>query len=164
MRVKEVERITGVRSHTIRYYSRLGLLAPQRNPTNQYREFDTTDIDRLLFIRQAKALGFGLQEIELILRSADEGVASAEVRGILLKRSEEIHVSLIRLETLRNEIEIALDSWTPLQGEQMETEVLRDMVSAFARISESRCTGKPGEAIREAVYRRRSISRNQAEE
>lgn len=110
MRVKEVERITGVHSHTIRYYSRLGLLAPQRNPTNQYREFDTSDIERLLFIRQAKALGFGLQEIELILRNVDEGIASTEVRGILLKRSEEIHVSLIRLEALRNEIEVALDS------------------------------------------------------
>lgn len=164
MRVKEVERITGVRSHTIRYYSRLGLLAPQRNPTNQYREFDTTDIDRLLFIRQAKALGFGLQEIELILRSADEGVTSTEVRGILLKRSEEIHVSLIRLEALRNEIEVALDSWTPLQGEQMETEILGNMVSEFARISNSRCTGEPGEAIREAVYRRCNVSKSQAEE
>lgn len=68
MRVKEVERITGVHSHTIRYYSRLGLLAPQRNPANRYREFDCSDIRRLRFIRQAKALGFELQEIELILR------------------------------------------------------------------------------------------------
>ena len=164
MHVKEVERITGVRSHTIRYYSRLGLLAPQRNPDNQYREYDQADIDRLRFIRQAKALGFGLQEIEMILRDADEGVMSPEVQRVLLRRSEEINVSLDRLEALREEIEVALEGWTTLKRGQAESRVLGNLVSAFAQISESRDAGKRGNAVRQAVYRQGHSSRLRAED
>ena len=62
--VKALSKHSGVSEHAVRYYSRIGLLKPSRNPDNGYRLFDRTDVTRLRFIRHAQNLGFSLSEID----------------------------------------------------------------------------------------------------
>jgi len=52
----------GVAPHVIRYYARIGLLEPGRDPFNNYKRFTERHLRRVLFIRQAKALGYTLDE------------------------------------------------------------------------------------------------------
>jgi Hg(II)-responsive transcriptional regulator len=57
----------GVNAQTIRYYERSGLFrAPQRTPGG-YRQFGPDELQRLLFIRRAQAVGFSLEEVRELL-------------------------------------------------------------------------------------------------
>lgn len=44
MNIKEVEKATGISSQNIRFYEKSGLVHPNRNEENGYREYDTNDI------------------------------------------------------------------------------------------------------------------------
>lgn len=79
-----IARATGVPIDTIRYYERQGLLPPPARRPSGYRSYDGTVIPRLRFIRQAKSLGFTLEEIgDLLSLSADraQGVAGVKQRA-----------------------------------------------------------------------------------
>ena len=99
MTVTDLSRHSGVTTHAVRYYSRIGLLKPGRNPENGYRIFDRTDISRLRFIRQAQSLGFTLDEVADILEESGKGYSPCpKVREILHRRiAENRH----KLEELR---------------------------------------------------------------
>lgn len=112
MTVNDLSRRTGVTSHAVRYYSRIGLLKPGRNPDNGYRLFDRGDLARLQFIRQAQSLGFTLEEISEILAESEHGRSPCpKVRDILRRRIEENHRKLAELMDLQSRMEEALDHW-----------------------------------------------------
>lgn len=133
MRVNQLARISGVDAHTIRYYSRLGLLAPTRNPKNQYREYVESDILRLRFIRQAKHFGFSLREVEFILLDADAGVPpSKEVRDILKHRIDELRAFLEQCMAIQDRIETIMTDWDEKCGEPPDHQSLCEFIAVIA--------------------------------
>lgn len=67
MTVKALADRVGVSPHTVRYYARIGLLAPSRRRRGGYREFDESDVHVLEFVPRAQALGFTLDEVMTIV-------------------------------------------------------------------------------------------------
>lgn len=69
----------GVNIQTIRYYERRRLLTPNKRRPSGYRLYDHEARRRLQFIKNAKALGFTLQEIGdlLDLRVSDKATPAA---------------------------------------------------------------------------------------
>jgi DNA-binding transcriptional MerR regulator len=63
MTVIELAKLVGVTPDVIRYYARIGLLKPKRNPANNYKQFSPADVKHVQFIRRAQRLGFALVEI-----------------------------------------------------------------------------------------------------
>lgn len=61
--VSELAKQSRTKPDIIRYYTRIGLLQPQRNPKNGYRLYRTIDINWVRFVLQAKKLGYTLEEI-----------------------------------------------------------------------------------------------------
>lgn len=102
--------------HTVRYYSRMGLLRSQRHPQNQYRLYPFKEVSRLNFIRQAKYLGYTLNEIRQILQDAENGESPCpQVREILQRHIKENRARLDELLTLQNRMEQALQQWSRMQ-------------------------------------------------
>jgi DNA-binding transcriptional MerR regulator len=67
LKIGEVARLSGAGIETIRFYERQGLLlVPQRRPSG-YRQYDQATVQRLVYIRRAKELGFTLAEIRDLL-------------------------------------------------------------------------------------------------
>jgi MerR family copper efflux transcriptional regulator len=60
-------REAGIGVETVRFYERQGLLAEPRRTKSGYRDYSPDVINRLLFIRRAKELGFTLNEIKKLL-------------------------------------------------------------------------------------------------
>lgn len=88
--VSALARRAGVKPDTVRHYVRIGLLKPRRNPANGYRLFTETDVRRLHFIRQAKALGYTLDEIVQIFHDSASGRSPCpRVREIIQSRITE---------------------------------------------------------------------------
>jgi DNA-binding transcriptional MerR regulator len=109
---------------TIRYYSRIGLLNPDRDLENGYRRFSTSDLHRVVFIRQAQALGLTIGDIKAILETIDRGKPSChQVKQLVQQRLLSIRRKLFELTATEARISLALDSWhemrdaIPLDGE-----------------------------------------------
>lgn len=65
--IKEAEKLSGVGRQNIRYYEKMGLLHPQRNQENNYREYTEDDIQRLKRIRLFRKLDMPLEDIRVLL-------------------------------------------------------------------------------------------------
>ena len=65
---KDLARISGHSTHTIKYYMRIGLLKEcGRSPETNFRYFDDSSLDSLKKIRTLQAQGHSLREIKNIL-------------------------------------------------------------------------------------------------
>jgi MerR family copper efflux transcriptional regulator len=79
--ITHVARQAGVRTSTLRYYDRLGLLASSDRAANGYRQYDHRALDRLSFIARAKDLGCSLDEIARLLTAFDEDCVDVQAQA-----------------------------------------------------------------------------------
>jgi len=79
--IGQLAKQAGVGVETVRFYEREGLLAEPERRQSGYRQYQIDTVQRLLFIRRAKELGFTLKEIrELLSLRVDEDKTCADVR------------------------------------------------------------------------------------
>lgn len=97
--------LTGVKVPTIRYYEEIGLLPPAARTTGGQRRYDSRAVQRLSFIRHARALGFDVDEIRTLLDLADRPDAPcAAVDAIARQHVISIDAKMKRLRAMRREL------------------------------------------------------------
>jgi MerR family transcriptional regulator, Zn(II)-responsive regulator of zntA len=107
---------TNLPIYTVRHYTRIGLLQPARNSTNNYKVYQPADAVRLKFIIAAKDLGFTLAEITQILDKAEHGESPCpSVRKIIVRHIEENRQKIKELQKLQKKMENSLKDWGNLQ-------------------------------------------------
>jgi MerR family copper efflux transcriptional regulator len=84
MKIGELAESSGFTTKTIRYYESIGLLDEPSRTSGGYRSYGADVVERLEFIRQAKASGLSLTEIGSILEIKDDGGQSCEHTRALL--------------------------------------------------------------------------------
>ena len=97
---------TGVKTTTIRYYEKAGLM-PQadRNAGNQ-RRYDRSHLDRLIFIRHSRELGFEMDDIRALLDMSETPQASChEADSIAHRHLDAIKERIAQLTVLQTELE-----------------------------------------------------------
>lgn len=105
VQIGEASRQTGLSTKTIRYYEEVGLIPPPARTANGYRLYGEEDLERLRFIRSARALGFPLEDIEEILAFRDRGEPPCSyVMDLMGRQIEEISERIRDLERLREEL------------------------------------------------------------
>lgn len=101
-RSSELANMAGVNKETIRFYEKKGLLTAPMRTAGGYRQFSQEDLERLLFIRNAKELGFALTEIKELLAIADGDIYKCcDVREIAQSKLNHINKQLKHLSTLK---------------------------------------------------------------
>lgn len=87
MHIGELAERTALSLRTIRHYDEVGLLHPSARTDGGFRVYSEDDYERLLLIRQARSLGFGLEEIaellDLLTSSARPPRAGADLKPVL---------------------------------------------------------------------------------
>jgi len=79
LRIQEVAAETGLTPRSIRYYEEFGLLQPAARSQGDYRLYDTSDLERLRFIRELRDdAGFSLAQIGLLLEDEAARIRDAE--------------------------------------------------------------------------------------
>ena len=63
MKINEVEQLVGITKKNIRFYEAEGLLNPQRNSENGYRNYGDGDVEALRRIKLLRKLGVPIEEI-----------------------------------------------------------------------------------------------------
>ena len=105
LQIGELSERTGVPARTIRYYEGIGLLSPARRDDNRYRLYDEKTVERLRFIRSARALDFSLQEIAQILAARDRHEPPCNhVMDIIQEHIDEIEIRIRELEALKRDL------------------------------------------------------------
>src|SRR5690606_175669 len=101
MRIGQLARTAGVAIDTVRYYERVGLLAPAGRLASGYRRYGDAELKRLRFIRRAKALGFSLEDIaELLSLGERSDVASS--RAVAARKQAQVAARIAELERVRD--------------------------------------------------------------
>lgn len=88
---------------TIRYYQRRGLLATPRR-SEGVRHYGDGDVRRLLFIRQAQAAGFTLEEIKELL-DLDSGEDRERARHLAKNRINALDTRIAELQRAREALQ-----------------------------------------------------------
>lgn len=142
LRIGELAADLGLNPKTIRYYEEIGLLpAPSRSPAG-YRQYSSSDRDRLRFILKAKAIGLTLEEISEILQLRDGGTdPCAHVRDLLDRRLAAVEDHFRVLSDLRHELLALREEAGAPDGESAEVcgiiehhEPVRRVASPSARV------------------------------
>lgn len=71
LKIGELADRTACQVETIRYYERIGMLAPPMRSPNNYRTYGDAHVERLLFIRHCRALDMTLDEVRVLLNFRD---------------------------------------------------------------------------------------------
>ena len=98
----ELAKKAEVNRETIRFYEKKGLLSEPVRTDGGYRQYSQEDLERLIFIKNAKELGFALSEIKELLAIADGDIYKcSEVRQIAEGKLEHVNNQLNHLKKLK---------------------------------------------------------------
>ncbi|MDN2565969.1 helix-turn-helix domain-containing protein [Aquibium sp. A9E412] len=98
-------RRTGVKVPTIRYYEQCGLMEAAERTAGNQRRYDAAALERLVFIRHARELGFPLEAIrDLIALAGHPARPCAAADRIAADHLRAVRARIARLERLEREL------------------------------------------------------------
>lgn len=131
-------RKSNVSLHTVRHYTRLGLLRPARHTGNGYKIYQPSDELRLRFITAVKDFGFSLKEIAQILDFAEKGeVSCPQVKEIVSRRVSENRQRIKEMKRAQKQMEKAIGEWSSCEDVQPDGDALRRLVESVAKVADS---------------------------
>ena len=105
MNISIVAKKTGLTSKAIRFYEDKGLVTPPLRGENGYRSYTQQHINELTLLRQARQVGFNLEECgELVNLFNDPARHSADVKARTLQKAAEIERHILELEAMRKQL------------------------------------------------------------
>jgi Cu(I)-responsive transcriptional regulator len=106
LKIGDLARAADTKVVTIRYYEKIDLLAPPTRSAGNYRTYDGAALERLIFIRRCRGLGFSLDQIRgLLLLSSDEERPCDEVNEITVEHLSEVERKITDLQALASELQ-----------------------------------------------------------
>ena len=106
--IGQVARTTGVAATTIRYYEEIGVLPMPSRAASGFRRYDQPSVERLRFVRRARALGLPLQELKTLVSSVTGGLRPAfrpRLLGLVREQLAAVQRQIGELELLRHQLE-----------------------------------------------------------
>lgn len=82
---KQMAAISGISVHTLRYYEKINLLLDIARDANGYRRFSQADVEWVGFLRQLKATGMPLAQMQLFAELRRQGDHTARQRREMLE-------------------------------------------------------------------------------
>ena len=109
--IGQVAEQLGLSTHTLRYYEKIGLLAPVAKTTGGRREYRSTDVLRVQFIKRAQRMHFSLEDIRTLIE-LDKAVAveKPQAQRLVQEKLGEIDESLKDLKQLKVDLSRMLDA------------------------------------------------------
>src|SRR5438132_6400139 len=86
--IGRLAKLAGVKSDTVRFYERSGLLPKPSRTASAYRVYDDAALKQLRFIKKAQSLGFSLDEVRRILHLRGQGGRTC--RAVLRNRRSNV--------------------------------------------------------------------------
>ncbi|MCE0800218.1 Cu(I)-responsive transcriptional regulator [Buttiauxella sp. A2-C1_F] len=105
MNISDVAKRTGLTSKAIRFYEEKGLVTAPLRSENGYRSYSQKHLDELTLLRQARQVGFNLEECrELVNLFNDPARHSADVKTRTLQKVADIEKHITELQAMRQQL------------------------------------------------------------
>tara|TARA_B000000477_G_scaffold66166_1_gene55426 strand:+ start:140 stop:523 length:384 start_codon:yes stop_codon:yes gene_type:complete len=105
MNIGEAANQAGLPVKTVRYYSDIGLVLPSHRSTSGYRNYDSTTVKKLIFVKRARSFDFSIEDCrELLDLYQDKNRTSSNVRRIAKEHLIRIQKKESELKNLRLEL------------------------------------------------------------
>ena len=111
MNISDVAKKTGLTSKAIRFYEEKGLVTAPLRSDNGYRSYTQKHLDELTLLRQARQVGFNLEECrEMVNLFNDPARHSADVKARTLQKVADIEKVISELQGMRQQLMALADS------------------------------------------------------
>ncbi len=110
MKINQVEELVGITKKNIRFYEAQGLLRPDRNPENGYREYSMSDVEQLRRIKLLRKLDVPCDEIRRVMEGELTFSACMREQQQKLEKRRNDYSRMQELCTQLSESETKLDS------------------------------------------------------
>jgi len=136
MKVAELANELETTTDTVRYYTRMGLLKPNKS-INGYKFYSQKEVSRLKFILSARHLGFSVSDIKQILGEADDGKSACPlVRSLIKERLEETEKQFQAMLELREKMNSALNNWEQMEDKAPSAHMVCHLIEGFEQESQ----------------------------
>ncbi|MEN1940470.1 Cu(I)-responsive transcriptional regulator [Luteimonas sp. MJ174] len=104
--IGEAAGLSGVTAKMIRHYESIGLIPEAARTAAGYRLYSSQDVHRLRFVKRARALGFSMKQIEVLLALwSDRSRASAEVKSLALDHARDLGKRIAEMQAMQRTLE-----------------------------------------------------------
>jgi len=115
MKVNQLANELGITADTVCFYTRIGLLNPNKSPVNGYKIYDHKDKSRMQFILSSRTLGFSVEEIKVIFSKTDHGESACHLERALVKHKlDETEQQFNETVKLRARLSQAVEQWSTM--------------------------------------------------
>lgn len=83
--IQEVSQRTGLSTHALRYYERIGLIHPIRREENTHRHYTTDDVGWIEFLLKLRATGMSIKDMQRYAELQRQGDATLPERLEMLE-------------------------------------------------------------------------------
>ncbi|MBX9838907.1 MAG: Cu(I)-responsive transcriptional regulator [Silvanigrellaceae bacterium] len=108
--IGEASNLSGIHPKMIRHYETIGVLIKAKRSDSGYRLYNETDIHNLIFVKQARELGFSLEEIKKLLNLwGNKKRSSVDVKKLAMTHIEKLNQKITELKMMKNSLENLVD-------------------------------------------------------
>jgi len=120
--VKQISSKLSVTADAVRYYTRIGIVSPRRDPENGYRYYSNNDARIINFVRKAKFYGLTLNEITEIINTSLKGDSPCErVYEMVENHHIETRKKIVELQEFEKRLKNALLNWEMEMDDESES-------------------------------------------
>ena len=131
--VSQFSKAAQITPDAVRHYVRIGLLKPSDIANNGYKLFNEDDVQKAVFIRRAKELGFTLSDIrEIFDHSSDGRSPCPAVRDMIQHRICENKERLEELNRLQKRMESALNKWKSMPDGEPDGDAICHLIESVS--------------------------------
>jgi len=106
MNIGEAAAASGVSAKMIRHYEDIGLVPRAKRTIANYRRYSGSDVHTLRFIKQARGLGFSIEQIQQLLALwQDRRRRSRKVKELALAHMRELEQRIQELRDMKQTLE-----------------------------------------------------------
>lgn len=111
MNIGEVQDATALSARQIRDYEKLGLLSTIARTPSGYRQYSAAQVERLIFIKHAREVGFSLSQIKQLLTLQDDpNRSNTDVKAVTQTHIAELTEKIARLQAMKTTLQTWHDS------------------------------------------------------
>ena len=109
--IGEVAKLLGVSTHTLRYYEKIGLLSLVEKSAGGRRNYGSSEVERVRFIKRAKRMHFSLEEIKALIELDKAPITEKpQVQKLVQDKLLEVEEGLADLKHLKKDLSKMLNA------------------------------------------------------
>lgn len=102
MNIGQAAQASGVSAKMIRHYEDIGLIQKAKRSLSNYRTYTSNEVHTLRFIKQARSLGFSMQQIGALLKLwQDRRRPSRKVKELVAAHIQDLEVRIQELKAMK---------------------------------------------------------------